>query len=105
MDPRKMQQMMRQMGIQSKEIPAKKVIIETDDGNLIINNPQITEINMQGNKSYQITGSIAKEASISDEDVDMVVSQAGCSREKARSALEDSDGDIAGAILALSEDE
>lgn len=29
-DPRRMQSMMKQMGIENKDIPAKKVIIETD---------------------------------------------------------------------------
>ena len=104
MDPRKMEQLMRQMGIQSKEIPATRVVIETEDGNLVIGNPQVTQIDMQGNKSFQINVEVSREAAISEEDIDMVVSQANCSAEDARKALEDSGGDIAAAILSLSED-
>lgn len=105
MDPRKMQQMMRQMGIQSQEIPATRVVIETDDGNIVINTPQVTEINMQGNKSFQIAGEVSKEASISEDDVEMVVTQAECSEEDARAALEKSGGDIAEAIMSLKSDD
>ncbi len=100
-----MKQMMRQMGIESKEIPASKVVIETEDGNLIISNPQVTEINMQGQKSFQIAGDVSKEASISKEDIEMVVSQAGCSAEEAEAALKKSGGDIAEAIMSLKGDD
>ena len=47
MDPKKMVQLMKQMGIDSKEISAKKVVIETDEGSLIIEEPQVTQITMQ----------------------------------------------------------
>jgi len=36
MNPRKMQQMMKKMGISQTELPVKKVIFEMDDGNLVI---------------------------------------------------------------------
>ena len=38
MDPRQMKRMMKQMGIDSKDIDAKRVIIETESSNIIIEN-------------------------------------------------------------------
>jgi len=105
MDPKKMQQMMKQMGINSEELDAKSVIIETADGKLIVEEPQVVKITMQGQVSFQISGKVRKESAISDEDVRMVAEQAGVSEEEARDALKDSEGDIAAAIMKLKEKE
>lgn len=103
MDPKQMQKLMKQMGINSKEINAKKVIIETEDNNIVITNPQITEITMQGQRSYQISGNVAVTTSLNMEDVKMVAEQTGASEDDAKKALEENDGDIASAILKLKE--
>lgn len=101
LDPRKMQSLMKQMGIENKELNAKKVTIDLEDGTqMIIENPSVTEINMQGNKSYQVIGeaTIKKELQILDEDVSMVAESANISKEKAKELLEKTKGDIAEAI-------
>jgi len=104
MDPKKMQALMRQMGIKSEEIDAKVVTIETSSGRLIIENPSVTQITMQGQKSFQVSGDVKEDSSaFSDDDVKMVVEQAGCSEDEAKAALEKSSGDIAAAILSLTE--
>lgn len=103
MDPKKMQAMMRQMGIKSEEIPASKVTIDTAEGALIIEDPQVVKITMQGQSSFQISGTVRKEERTSPEDLKMVMEQAGCSEEEARDALEKSGGDIAEAIVLLTE--
>lgn len=103
MDPKKMQAMMRQMGIKSDDIPATKVTIETSSGSIIIEEPQVVQITMQGQKSFQISGNVRKEDKSSSDDVKMVVEQAGCSEDEAKAALEKSNGDIAEAILLLTE--
>jgi nascent polypeptide-associated complex subunit alpha len=103
MDPKKMQAMMRQMGIKSEEIDATSVVIETESQNIIIENPQVTKISMQGQDSFQIAGNVRVEGKTSQEDVTMVMEQAGCSEDEARAALEKSDGDIAEAIVLLTE--
>lgn len=105
MNPKQMQQLMKQMGINSREISAKRVVIETENEKIVISEPQITEITAQGQKSFQIQGKIFTEASISPEDVKMVVEQTKCSEEQAKEALKKSNGDIAQAILALSQQE
>ena len=98
-----MQAMMRQMGIKSEEIESSKVIIETDSGALVIDQPQVVQITMQGQTSFQISGDVRKEERISDEDIKMVMEQAGCSEEQAKASLEENQGDIAQSILSLSE--
>jgi len=103
MDPKKMQAMMRQMGIQSEEIPAKSVTIETDSGKMIVDNPQVVQITMQGQKSLQITGEIRVEEDKSEEDIKLIMEQTSCTEDEAKAALEKNDGDIASAILELSE--
>ena len=50
MDPKKMQALMRQMGIKSENIAAKKVIIKTDSADLVIENPEVVQITIQGQK-------------------------------------------------------
>lgn len=101
MDPKKMAQMMRQMGIKQEEVTASKVVIETEDGNLIIDNPNVVKITMQGSSSFQVSGEPRVESTIKPEDVKMVAEQAGVSEEKAADALKAADGDIAQAIVTL----
>jgi len=102
-NPAQMKGMMKKMGISQEELPVKKVIFEMDDGNLVIENPSVMKIKMQGQESFQVTGEATEEASetFSDEDVKMVVSQTGKSEEDVRAALEKSEGDIAEAIMGL----
>lgn len=101
-DPKKMQAMMSKMGIKQDDIEASRVIIEREDGNIVIENPQVVKISMQGQLSWQITGDVKEEArGISEEDVRIVMEKAGVDEMKARKALETNDGDIAQAIVSL----
>lgn len=102
-DPKKMQAMMKQMGINQKDIDAIRVIIETENEHIIIENPSVVEINMQGNKSWQVSGEArVEEIGMSDEDVKIVMEKTGVSEAEAREALEKADGDLSEAILELS---
>jgi len=100
-DPRRMQSMMKQMGIENTEIPAKRVIIETDSKRIIIENPNVTQVSMQGQKTFQIMGEVREETGIPEEDIQMVIDATGKSKEEARKALEKENGDIAKAIESL----
>jgi alpha-NAC-related protein len=100
MDPKKMQAAMKQMGIAQENIPAKRVIIEKSDGNIIIENPSIVKIKMQGQESFQISGEV-KEEGISEEDIKTVMEKTNSSQEDAKKALEKTN-DLAEAILELS---
>lgn len=103
MDPKKMQGMMKQMGIKSEEIPAKRVIIETESGNYVVDEPQVVEITVQGQKSYQVSGESRFEETVKEEDIKMVMDQASCSKEEAVEALQQTKGDIAEAIVYITE--
>lgn len=106
MNPRKMQQMMKKMGIQQVDIPATEVIIKADGREIVITNPSVAKVNMMGQETFQISGNVAeREAStapeINDDDVRTVVEQADVSEEDAKKALDKHNGDIAEAILSL----
>lgn len=109
LNPRKMQKMMKRMGIQQKDIDATEVIIKTEDKELIFKEPQVAKVNMMGQETYQVIGNpqekeIETEPDITEDDIKTVAEQASCSKEKAQEALEENDGDLAQAILSLKRD-
>ncbi|HLD97698.1 MAG TPA: nascent polypeptide-associated complex protein [Candidatus Nanoarchaeia archaeon] len=105
LDPKKMQALMKQMGIKQEDIDASRVLIEKSDGNkIIIDNPSVVKINMSGNESFQITGNVREESEDEgnlEKDINIVMERTGASEEEARKALEDADGDLTEAILEL----
>ncbi len=101
-NPKQMSQMMKRMGIKNEEIDAKEVIIVLNDGKKIkINEPQVQSIEMQGNKTFTIGGKISEENGVPEEDILLVSEQANCSKEEAKKVLEETNGDIAEAIMKL----
>jgi nascent polypeptide-associated complex subunit alpha len=106
MDNRNARRMMDKMGINMKEIPnVQEVIIKTADKELHITGASVSEVNAQGNRIFQVVGEVeeveVEKKSFSDEDILLVQQQTGASREKAAAALEQSDGEVARAILKL----
>ena len=51
MNMRKAAQMMKRMGIQQVEIPANQVIIRCDNKEIIIHNPQVSNVNLMGQQT------------------------------------------------------
>lgn len=105
-NPRKMQQVMRQMGIKQEEIPAVEVIIRTKDRSLIISNPSVQKVNMMGQETFQVSGDVHEEElstapEISEDDIKTVMEQTGVSEKNAREAIEKAQGDLAEAIIDL----
>jgi nascent polypeptide-associated complex subunit alpha len=106
MNPRKMQQMMKRMGIQQVEIPATEVIIKSEDKEIVITEPSVSKVNMMGKETFQISGQInerevSAEPEIKEEDIKTVMEQANVDEEKAKEALEKANGDLAKAIMDL----
>lgn len=96
--------MMKQMGMSQEEIDASRVTIEKNDGNkIVIENPSVTKINVQGQESFQIVGEVREEenANFLEEDIKTIVEKTGSTKEQAKEALEKT-GDLAEAILELS---
>ena len=110
MNPRKMQQMMKQMGIQQVDIPATEVIIKTEDKEIIITNPSVAKVNMMGQENFQISGNVEERElstapDISEDDVKTVMEQANVSEEQAKAAIEGAEGDLAEAIMSFNKEE
>lgn len=105
MNPRQLQQMMRRFGINVKEIEnVEKVIILTNKMEYIFDDAEVTIMDAQGQKTYQIAGTPQikeRKEDIPQEDIDLVAEQTGKSASEARKALETTKGDIAEAILKL----
>ena len=119
MDSRRARRMMKQMGMNMDELgDIKRVILQSDNKEIVIEGPQVTSINVQGTKMYQVAGGRETERKIQaagavevvleeeslvlpEEDILLVAQQANVSIEKARAALENSDGDLAQAIIKL----
>ena len=107
MNPRKMQQMMKQLGIKQEEIPAIEVIIRLEDRELIIPKPSVSKVDMMGQEPFQITGEVIERElpqaeEISPEDVKTVMEQTGASENRAKEALNRHNGDLAKTIIELS---
>ena len=117
LDPKKMQGMMKQMGISQDEIDAARVVIEKEDGGkIIIDDPSVVKINMQGQENFQVSGEVSEVAGgevgvgdveevvdNTDEDVKTLMEKCNCLEQDARMALEKANGDLTEAILELSE--
>jgi len=101
LNPKKMQAVMKQMGINQDEIDASRVVIEKPDGNIIIENPSVSKITIQGQETFQISGEITEETT-SSEDIKTIIEKTSCTEEQARETLKQT-GDLAEAILKLSE--
>jgi len=105
---RKNKRMLERMGLDMNQIPdVKEVIIRTSSKDMVIREANVSEINAKGMRVFQVMGSEVEEIEreqpkFTEEDVMLVAQQAGVSRERANVALEESNGDLAQAILQLS---
>ncbi len=113
LNPRKMEQMMKQMGIDVDEIDAEEVIIRTPEHDLVFTDADVTKMDARGQATYQIIGepeerergsepaSADAGSVIPDADVEIVAARTGVSEDKARETLEAVDGDLAAAVERL----
>ena len=103
LNPKDLEKAMKKLGVKQEEIDANEVIIKCNDKELIIKNPKVVKVNMMGQESLQINGEIEEKSleRYNEDDVKTVMDQTNCSREEAIKALEESDGDLASAILSL----
>ncbi|MCK4335848.1 MAG: nascent polypeptide-associated complex protein, partial [Candidatus Aenigmarchaeota archaeon] len=59
-NPKQMERMMKQMGMQMSQIDAEEVIIKTPDKEIVISNPQVSKVKAMGQETFQITGEISE---------------------------------------------
>ena len=104
---REMRRMMDKMGLDMTEIPnVQEVIIKTDKKEIIIAKPSVTEMKAKDNSIFQVVADSYEEKELenpifSDQDIELVCQQAGVEKEQAINALNESEGDLARAILLL----
>ena len=112
MSSRQARRFMSQLGMKVEEIhDAKQVIIKTSKKEILIDNPEVSVTHVHGEDIFQIMGGKITEREaeggsvtvIPEEDVHLVAQQANVSLDVAKKALEESDGDLAQAILNLSQ--
>ena len=107
MDNRQTRRMLEKMGMNLEEVPnVEEVIIKTKERDLIIKEPQVSQIKSKAMNMFQIIGNDTEEIekeipSYKEEDILLVSQQANVSPEEAQKALEETNGDLAQAILKL----
>jgi nascent polypeptide-associated complex subunit alpha len=114
MNSREQRRMMQRMGMNMDSMPdVEQVIIRTNSKEIVVDQPEVAILEMQGQKIFQVIGGKVTERapqsttdstpkiSVSEEDVKLVADQTGKSVEEARNALEECEGDLAKAILLL----
>ncbi len=113
MNPRDAKRMMQRMGMNMEGLDdVQEVIIKTPVKEIVIAEPEVAIVNMQGQKIFQVAGGKISERApqretavmapaISEEDAALVAQQTGKSIEEAKNALIESEGDLAKAILLL----
>jgi nascent polypeptide-associated complex subunit alpha len=106
LNSKQMRQMMKKMGMEQEPIEAEQVIIRMKDQDLVFNDPEVAQVNLMGQETFQITGDFEvqlreKTPDIEEDDIDTVVEQTGVSREDAKKAIVESEGDLAEAIMKL----
>jgi len=115
MSPKKMKGMLKNMGIDINELEdVSEVVIRMPDKEIVITNPSVAIMDSHGTRSYQISGDASERApagegpvivetslEIPDSDVQLVAAQTGANLAQARSALQETGGDLAAAIMKL----
>lgn len=111
-NPHQMQRTMRSMGIKQTNLEnVVEVIIRTRDRDIVVSPAEVTCIEMKGSKQYQVAGAETVMAAgsagssagpvYSAEDIELVMSQTNCDRDKAIEALGECDGQPAEAIIKI----
>ncbi len=106
-DNRQTRRMLDRLGVNLVEIPeVEEVVIRTRNKDIIVTDVSVAEIKTKGVRVFQVTGETIEEKEretpkFTEEDILLVAQQTGSSKDRATGALEESDGDLAKAILKL----
>ncbi|MDD1773673.1 MAG: nascent polypeptide-associated complex protein [Methanomassiliicoccales archaeon] len=112
-NPRQVKQAMKRLGIKTEDIEnVEEVIIRTRSKEYVFKDAAVTMMEMQGQKTFQVVGepqiseiserpSKPEETKVPEEDVKLVMSQTGCTEERAIKVLKECGGQPAEAILKI----
>ena len=113
MDERAMKAAMKKLGMQQQPIDAEEVVIKLQGSatEIVLAHPAVTKVTMMGQETFQVVGEYSERPSQSrqqpqlfnEEDVRTVIGQTGAPEAEAKAALAKVNGDLAAAILLLSE--
>ena len=98
-NPNQMRKLMKQMNMQ--QVEADRVEIISGSKKLVIENPQVTRMKVQGQEMYQVQGEAREVRDLPSEDVELVAEKAGVGFDEAKAALEQTGGDLVEAIELL----
>ncbi len=101
MSPKKVQEMMKKLNMNVRELEAEEVIIKCHDKNVIISKPEVMITDMMGKEVYQISGEVSESSQVSEDDIKMVMEKTGKDRTTVVKKLEELDNDLAKAIMEL----
>lgn len=112
--PQDLEKLLKKLGVTVEEINAVKVTVEVSDGSIMVfESPSAVVIMKQkdlppllyvvGTYRVERKGGEREPPMFTEDDVKLVAEQAGVSLEEARRALEETRGDIALAIVKLSQ--
>lgn len=111
MNPKRLQAMMKQMGIEMEDIDdIEEVVIRCKDQDIVFRDAEVSKMTAQGQVTWQLAGTpeYRKRApaapvkiEFSEDDVKLVMEQAHVDAAAARKALEEANGQPAEAILKL----
>ncbi len=108
---RQVKRMMQQMGIKSNDIEGViEVKIILKDKTIVIKEPNVSVIEVQGNKTYTVVGKeeiiqgkddkqTIEDVNLKEEDIKLVMEKAGVTRDKAIEALKSNNYMVAEAII------
>jgi len=108
-NPREARRMMQRMGLSMSPMDVQEVVLRTREKEICIENPEVAVVEVQGQRIFQVAGgkitekSIERKLTVPEEDVQLVAQQAKVSLDQARTALEQTNGDLAQAILILTQ--
>lgn len=107
---REARRMMQRMGLNMTPMPdVQEVILRTSTKEIVIENPEVSVLDLHGQKIFQVAGgeiaekTVERKLAVPQEDVQLVAQQANVSLDQARAALEETKGDLAQAILLLTQ--
>jgi nascent polypeptide-associated complex subunit alpha len=99
-DLKRMEGMMRQLGIKSEHLDTEEIVIKLKDRELVFKKPFVTKINAQGQEIFQVAGPYEEHSVSTKEEIELVAQKAKVSLEEAEKALKKYK-DVAEAILNL----
>lgn len=111
--PREARRLMSRMGVKMENLDGvEEVIIRMSGKELVIEEPNVTVMEIGGQRVFQVVGNVSErkiegaegvteEPKVSEEDALLLASQTGVSIEEAREALKKTGGNLAEALMLL----